>query len=257
MLLVLIDVQDVVNMNKKQTKVLIVIVSILAVIAAGAATAYFITASKNAPVTDTNNTQVTAETPDLGACQLVSPAQIREASLGDRIISIQEGVRSGVNSLSGDDAEGCTFAFSTQKANNNVLTVSVYPYTSTQEGFNKEIESARWSEVMGSTPKAYFGRATIDDGATTLYIYRIPTGGSTVLLTLRQTTNTITFDEPDSIDFLGTMGAKLNLTIVQEKSSAQADSTLEGDGPGTPPAGAQEDVLDINDTTRPEVTPTN
>ncbi len=139
----------------------------------------------------------------------------------------------------------------------NVLTVSVYPYTTSQEGFNKEIESARWSEIMGSTPKAYFGRATIDDGATTLYIYRIPTGGSTVLLTLRQTTSTITFDEPDSIDFLGTMGAKLNLSIVQEKASTQAESSLGGDGPGAPPAGAQEDVLDINDTTRPEVVPTN
>ena len=248
---------DVVNMNKKQTKILIVITSILAVIAVGAVIAYAVTSNSITPSASVDTSTITDSTPNLGACELLSPAKIREAHLGDRIISIQEGVRNGVDSLSGAAAEACTFAFSTQKANNNVLTVSVYPYTTSQEGFNKEIESARWSEIMGSTPTAYFGRATIDDGATTLYIYRIPTGGNTVLLTLCQATNTITFDEPDSIDFLGTMGAALNLTIVQEKASTQAESTFEGDGPGAPPAGAQEDVLDITDTTRPEVTPTN
>ncbi len=241
----------------KRIKVTVSIVVILAIVAVGAGLAYAITTAKNTPSADTSSAQVTDKTPDLGACQLLNPAAIRGASLGDRIISVREGVRSTVDSLSGDTGEGCVFAFSTQKSTNNVLTVSVYPYASSQESYTKELESAQWSEISGSKPQAYFGQASIDDGKTTLYIYRIPTGGSTVLLTLRQPASTITFDRPDSIDFLGTMAAKLNLTIVKDKATTQADSNLQGGGPGTPPAGAQNDVLDINDTSRPEVTPTN
>lgn len=238
----------------KSHKILIVFIGIAAALLVASVAVYLMVLANNKPSADTSSSVATESTPDYGTCTLVSTQKIREAAGGDRITGIQEGVRTATNGLTGAAGEGCVFAFASDKATNNTLTVAAYPYAATNEDFDKEIASARWSEVAGSNPIAYFGRATIDSDKTTLYLYRIPIGGSTILLTLRQNTDTLTYPENDAYDFLGTLGAKLNTESVKAGAEAQAESEA-GELPGPPPGDTVNEVLDGSESQPTQQTP--
>ncbi len=193
--------------------------------------------------TQQDTTQSLEGVPDYGACELVTTEVIRSAPMGDQIVTINEGARSGTDGLNGQQADSCTFAFSSNRAANNVVSVSVYPYSASEEEYTKEMESATWSEVSGPTPTPYFGATTIDNGKTSLYMLRVIPGAKTILLSLRQPEEAKTFTESDALNFLVDISKKMNFGAFERNAAQQAESETEGDGPGSPPENQTNDVI--------------
>lgn len=194
---------------------------------------YFLFKQLNPPQVASENLD---SVPDYGACELITTGIIRGARLGDQIVRLNEATRIKADGLNGGAADSCKFTFSTNSTANNSLTVSVYPYSDSKEAFDKEQKSAAWYEVSGPKPTPFFGKTTIDDGATSLYMLRVIPGAKTILLSLQQPENAKSFQEPDAINFLVDISKKINFGAFERNSAQQADSITEGDGPGTPPA---------------------
>ena len=203
---------------------------------------YFYTQQKNAPSASIVSSVIENKIPSLGACELITTANIRASYMGTSIIKINEGIRTGSSADNDETSEDCVFAFSTAKSTNNTLTVSVYPYTSTSEGeTSKELVSQDWAEIGTSNPIAYFGQAKEDADKTTLYMVRSLPGSYNVLLTLRQPSDAIVFDQPNSLNFLVGIVTKVNYDVLT-RSSEKASEAIEGGGPGAPPEDTVKEV---------------
>lgn len=219
---------------KKKLKLIVPII-LLVVVALGGVVAYIVGQNMaNKPTPSTNSGISLEETPAYGACELVTTNTIKETYGGDKIIGINEGVRVGEDAPNGTIGEGCSFAFSTQGSNSNSLTASVYDYTASSDGDTKEVAGADWAEVGGATPVAYFGQTTENQGAVTVYMYRILPGNKNVMLSLRQLTDKLTYNRDDAFNFLGGIAAKLNLTAIQHKTNSENANTTPGAITDTP-----------------------
>ncbi len=194
---------------------------------------YFLIKELTAPQVVSENLD---SVPDYGACELVTTESIRGARLANQIVQLNEGVRTKADGLNGTAADSCTFTFLTNTSTNNSLTVSAYPYSDSQEAFDKEQKTAEWLEVSGPKPTPYFGKTTIDNGKTSLYMLRVLPGAKTILLSLRQPVDAPLFEQPDAVNFLVDISKKINFGALERNAAQQADSVTEGDGPGAPPA---------------------
>ncbi len=223
-----------------QKKRIIISVLIILVVVVGGLITYFAIKAANTPETPNDNF---ANTPNYGACQLVTTEVIRTANQGDAIGTINEGARTAVDGLNGEPADACKFSFTTDKSANNSFTISVYPYNASQEAFEKENKTANWTEVSGPKPTPYFGETTIDNGETSLYMLRVIPGANTILLSLRQPKNASAYDKANALNFLTDISTKIDFGTLERKAVEQADSITEGDGPGTPPEQEVEQAL--------------
>jgi hypothetical protein len=223
------------NTSMKKKLKLIMPIVLVVVIALGGVIAYIVGQNMaNKPVPSTNSGISLEETPAYGACELVTTNTIKETFGGDKIISINEGVRVGEDAPNGTVGEGCSFSFSTQGSNSNSLTASVYDYTASSDGDTKEVAGADWAEVGGATPVAYFGQTTENQGAVTVYMYRVLPGNKNIMLTLRQLTDKTTYNRDDAFNFLGGIAATLNLSAVQNKTNSPDANTTPGAVTDTP-----------------------
>lgn len=215
--------------NKRKGFLWIAIIAAVVVLGVGG---YFLIKHLSAPQVASENLD---SVPDYGACELITTESIRGARLGDQIVRLNEATRTKADGLNGTAADSCRFYFSTSASSSNSLTVSVYPYSDSQEAFDKEQKTAEWAEVSGPKPTPYFGKTTIDDGKTSLYMLRVIPGAKTILLSLRQPVDNALFKEPDAINFLVDISKTVNFGALERNSAQQAESATEGDGPGTPP----------------------
>lgn len=210
---------------KKRTIIAIVALVVLVALI-GCLTTWYIFVQSNKPQPVTTSPVSLDQTPEYGACEIITSDMMRNSANGDRITSIVEGVRIGQTAPNETTAEGCSFAFASDKSNQNTLTVSVYPYTATTDGSVSEIAGSTWSEVMNSSPMAYFGRGTIDDGKTTVYTLRELPGSKNVLYTLKQPTDKLTYNEADALDFLVGIATKANTDVVTENTPSEVTEGL-------------------------------
>ena len=216
----------------KQKRIILTTIIVLLVVGAGVFS-YFMIKQANTPETASESFE---NTPNFGACQILTTEVIRSANQGDSIATIQEGSRTAVDGLNGEAADGCKFAFTTNKSANNSLTVSIYPYNASEEAFEKENAAATWTEVSGPKPTPYFGEATIDNGETSLYMFRVVPGAKTILLSISQPKNASEFDKADALNLLSDISTKINFGAFERKAAEQVETDTTGDGPGTPPA---------------------
>ncbi len=222
-----------------------IIAGIVVLLAAGSAAFYFIQKSQTS--TSPTNDQLSG-VPDYGACELITTDVIKAARGGNSISTITEGVRAGVDGLNGEEADSCSFTFTTASTSNNTLTVSVYPYSPDEDAYKKETEVSQWYEVSGPKPTPYFGKTTLDNNKTSLYMLRVIPGAKTILISLKQPEDAKTFKEPDAINFLVDISTKVNFGALERSAAQEAKNNTEGDGPGTPPTDVQNDVLTADDT---------
>lgn len=215
----------------------------LALLIAAATGAWYLYMQQKSTPTATIESQVAeGSTPSLGACELITTADIRASFKGASIQKINEGVRTGSTASNNETSENCVFAFSTAESTNNTLSVSVYPYTSTPEKeTSPELVDARWSEISASNPTAYFGRGKADNDKTTVYKVRSVPGNYNVLLTLSQPSDAIVFDEPDSLNFLVGIITKVKYETLT-RSSEKASEAIKGGGPDAPPSDTKKET---------------
>lgn len=226
--------------HMSQKKQIIISVLVILVVVVGGLFAYLAINTASTPQAPSDNF---ANTPNYGACQLVTTEVIRTANQGDAISTISEGTRSAVDGLNGEPADACKFSFTTGKSANNSFTISVYPYNASREAFEKENKTANWTEVSGPKPTPYFAETTIDNGETSLYMLRVIPGANTILLSLKQPKNASAYDKANALNFLTDISTKINFGTLERKVVEQADSITEGDGPGTPPKQEVEQAL--------------
>ncbi|MGH7218171.1 MAG: hypothetical protein ACREGE_01875 [Candidatus Microsaccharimonas sp.] len=208
----------------------IIIVIIVALVAIIGGISYLIWHNNQTPeVIDT--TVSVEQAPHYGACELTTTNTIKESLEADRIITIQEGERIGEKQLNGTTGEGCMFKFSTKESNANTLTTSVYDYMVGDENGGKvEIVGEDWSEVAGSSPVAYFGEATENNGQTKVFMYRVLPGSKNILIALRQPSNALTYNRDAAFNFIGGIAASLNLSAVDAKINGGSDEPFEPGG---------------------------
>lgn len=222
-----------------------IIVGIVVFVAAATAV-FFLMQKANSPTAQSD--EALSGVPDYGACELITTDVIKAARGGNSIATISEGSREGVDGLNGEEADSCKFTFTTASTSNNTLTVSVYPYSPNEEAYKKETEVTQWYEVSGPKPTPYFGKTTLDNNKTSLYMLRVIPGAKTILISLRQPEDAKTFKEPDAINFLVDISTKVNFGELERSAAQEAEDTTEGDGPGAPPTDVQNDVLTADDT---------
>jgi len=214
-------------------RLLWIIVAISAVVAITVMLFFLLRPTAQTPNTSSDNL---ANTPDYGACELITTNVIKSARMGDQITSIREGVRVASDGLNGSAADACKFTFSTNESSNNSLTVAVYPYSTSEESFNKEAGTAQWSEVSGPKPTPYFGTTALNNNQTSVYMLRVIPGAQTILLSLQQPENAKTIQQPDAVNFLVDISNKINFGALESNAAQEAEKQIEGDGPGAPPA---------------------
>lgn len=223
--------------SQNRHKLIAAVLLTMALLIAAATGAWYLYMQQKTTPTATIESQVAEDsTPSLGACELITTADIRASFKGGSIQKINEGVRTGSTASNEETSENCVFAFSTAKSTNNTLSVSVYPYTSTPENeTSPERGDAKWSEISASNPMAYFGRGKADNDKTTLYKVRSVPGNYNVLLTLSQPSDAIVFDEPDSLNFLVGIVTKVKYEVLT-RSAEKATEAINGGGPDAPPS---------------------
>lgn len=213
---------------RKQRGISIVIIIALVAIIGGIS--YLIWHNNNQKPQAPEATVSVEQAPHYGACELTTTNTIKDSFEADRIITIKEGVRVGEKQLNNTIGEGCMFSFSTKQSNANSLTASVYDYLVGDENSTTEVVGKDWSEVGGSSPIAYFGEATENNGQTTVYMYRILPGSKNILLALRQPTAAPTFNRDDAFNFLGGIAASVNLSVLDTKITGDSDEPFEPGG---------------------------
>ncbi len=231
-------------MSKVHKKKLVIVISIIAVVIAGGVVAGYFIFNKNKPNPAVSSTRPLDQTPDFGSCQITTTKTIREASLGDKITAISEGTRVGVDGLTGEAADGCAYPLSTSASSNNLLTVAVYKYAANKDQADKEQGGAVWTEVANTKPPMYFNEKKIDNGASSLAMLRVITGGDTVLITLRQPANAMGFNSQEALVFLSGVASKSNLGVVERKAQEQVKKDTQGDVPPAPPTNTVNEVGD-------------
>ncbi len=216
------------QLHKQNSIIIVIIVALIAIIGA---ISYLIWHNNNQKPIQVETTVSVEEAPHYGACELTTTNTIKKSFEADRIIALNEGVRIGEKQLNNTIGEGCMFSFSTKESNANSLTASVYDYlVGDENGGGVELVGEDWAEVGGSSPIAYFGEATENEGQTTVYMYRILPGSKNILLALRQPTNAITFNREDAFNFLGVIASSVNLSVVDTKVTGDADEPFEPGG---------------------------
>lgn len=216
------------QLHKQNSIIIVIIVALIAIIGA---ISYLIWHNNNQKPVQVETAVNVEEAPHYGACELTTTNTIKKSFEADRIIALNEGVRIGEKQLNNTIGEGCMFSFSTKESNANSLTASVYDYlVGDENGGGVELVGEDWAEVGGSSPIAYFGEATENEGQTTVYMYRILPGSKNILLALRQPTNAITFNREDAFNFLGVIASSANLSVVDTKVNGDADEPFEPGG---------------------------
>ena len=225
----------------KKSKSLGIIVVAVIVGVVGIAVAIFLLQPKSTPTAVVTSDIPLTDVPELGACQIVTTDNIKKATFGQKIVSITEGVRVGTKGYEGQNADACSYAFSTNKSTDNLLTVAVYNSfveTETSAGETKTV----WTEVSGTEPRMYFIDGTVDDGEVTMYTLRQALGGNTLLLTIRQPKNEGSFLRAEAIWFLTDVAKSVKATVIEAKNNEQADKAIEGDVPPAPPANTVKEI---------------
>lgn len=198
-----------------------IMVGLILLVAAAGATAWLFWGQSPKEVANAPREVSLEETPEYGACQLVTKAVIKEAPEAGRITVLEEGERIGQTAMNGTSAESCQYTFTTPVASGNSLTTSIYPYTTGSEGESNEIYGAQWAEVFGSKSVAYFASGEEKDGKTTVYHYRLVPGSQNVLFSLRQPADAITFDKAEALRMLMYVADNSNSNIVQNNAQSQ------------------------------------
>lgn len=219
----------------KKSKSLIVIIIAALVVGAGVTAAIFLMMPKNTPTAVINSDIALTDAPELGACQIITTDNIKKATFGEKVSTITEGVRVGTKGYEGQNADACSYAFSTNKSTDNLLTVAVYNSFVETEASKKETKTV-WTEVSGTEPRMYFIDGTVDNGEVTMYTMRQAIGGNTVLLTIRQPKNQGAFLRAEATWFLVDILKNAKTTVIEAKNKEQADKAIEGDAPSAPPA---------------------
>ena len=225
----------------KKSKSLGIIVVAVIVGVVGIAVAIFLLQPKSTPTAVVTSDIPLTDAPELGACQIVTTDNIKKATFGQKIVSITEGVRVGTKGYEGQNADACSYAFSTNKSTDNLLTVAVYNSFVETEASAGETKTV-WTEVSGTEPRMYFIDGTVDDGEVTMYTLRQALGGNTLLLTIRQPKNEGSFLRAEAIWFLTDVAKSVKATVIEAKNNEQADQAIEGDVPPAPPANTVKEI---------------
>ena len=225
----------------KKSKSLGIIVVAVIVGVVGIAVAIFLLQPKSTPTAVVTSDIPLTDAPELGACQIVTTDNIKKATFGQKIVSITEGVRVGTKGYEGQNADACSYAFSTSKSTDNLLTVAVYNSFVETEASTGETKTV-WTEVSGTEPRMYFIDGTVDDGEVTMYTLRQALGGNTLLLTIRQPKNEGSFLRAEAIWFLTDVAKSVKTTVIETKNNEQADKAIEGDVPPAPPANTVKEI---------------
>ena len=225
----------------KKSKSLGIIVVAVIVGVVGIAVAIFLLQPKSTPTAVVTSDIPLTDVPELGACQIVTTDNIKKATFGQKIVSITEGVRVGTKGYEGQNADACSYAFSTSKSTDNLLTVAVYNSFVETEASTGETKTV-WTEVSGTEPRMYFIDGTVDDGEVTMYTLRQALGGNTLLLTIRQPKNEGSFLRAEAIWFLTDVAKSVKTTVIETKNNEQADKAIEGDVPPAPPANTVKEI---------------
>ena len=225
----------------KKSKSLGIIVVAVIVGVVGIAVAIFLLQPKSTPTAVVTSDIPLTDAPELGACQIVTTDNIKKATFGQKIVSITEGVRVGTKGYEGQNADACSYAFSTSKSTDNLLTVAVYNSFVETEASTGETKTV-WTEVSGTEPRMYFIDGTVDNGEVTMYTLRQALGGNTLLLTIRQPKNEGSFLRAEAIWFLTDVAKSVKTTVIETKNNEQADKAIEGDVPPAPPANTVKEI---------------
>ncbi len=224
-------------MSKNRTikKPLVITLIIAITVLSAAAIIAFVSLTNKKPTATITTEIPLEETPSLGACQIVKTDQITSARFGEKIIAIEEGVRTGTKGMEGQPADSCSYAFSTSASRDNILTVAVSatPVASADE---KAPAVSPWTEVAGTDPKMFFMEGTVDSDATTIFTLKQSVGGNVVLLTIRQPKNEQGIQKVEGTWLLVDLLSGGNTDVVLEKSAENAAEQTVGEGPGLPPS---------------------
>ena len=225
----------------KKSKSLGIIVVAVIVGVVGIAVAIFLLQPKSTPTAVVTSDIPLTDAPELGACQIVTTDNIKKATFGQKIVSITEGVRVGTKGYEGQNADACSYAFSTNKSTDNLLTVAVYNSFVETEASAGETKTG-WTELSGTEPRMYFIDGTVDTGEVTMYTLRHALGGNTLLLTIRQPKNEGSFLRAEAIWFLTDVAKSVKTTVIETKNNEQADKAIEGDVPPAPPTNTVKEI---------------
>lgn len=218
-------------MKKPLVITLILAVTVLSV----AAIVAFVTLTDTKPTATIATEIPLEETPSLGACQVVKTDQIKSARFGEKIIAIEEGVRTGTKGMEGQPADSCSYAFSTSASRDNILTVAV---SATPVASDDDVAPATspWTEVAGTDPKMFFMEGTVDNDATTIFTLKQTVGGNDILLTIRQPKNEQGIQKVEGTWLLVDVLSGGNIDVVLEKNAENAAEQAGENGPGLPPS---------------------
>lgn len=192
-------------------------------------------------LTDTKPTATIAteipleEAPSLGACQIIKTDQIKTARFGEKIIAIEEGVRTGVKGMEGQAADACSYAFSTSASRDNILTVSATS-TAVASADEKAPATSPWTEIAGTDPKMYFMEGTVEGDTTSIFTLKQSVGGNDILLTIRQPKNEQGIQKVEATWLLVDLLSTGNTEVVLEKNAENAAEQTGDNGPGLPPS---------------------
>jgi hypothetical protein len=197
------------KLNKK-TKILFVMATIV-LLAIAVIGLYFITPKAVTSITPSPISLT--KTPDYNICNLVQRNDIESAMFSEKIVTLGQPVRSGIQAPNGTIADSCGFRVATEESNENTLYIYAYPYLAIENGENKEAIDASWSQVAGSNPVAYFGTELKDNNV--LYKLRVLPGGKNVVYELRQPKGELSFNEDDALNFLVSIAAKATYSVLE------------------------------------------
>ena len=206
------------RMNKLKLSIL---AALILLITAGGVAAWLSWGQPPKQVADTPGEVSIEETPQYGACQLITSTVIKDAPEASRITSLEEGKRIGHTAMNGTVAESCEYTFTTQVSAENSLTTSISPYTPATEGEDNEVYGAQWAEVFDAKSVAYFASGEEKDGKITVYHYRLVPGSQNVLFSLRQPADATTYDKAEALRFLMYVADNSNSKIVQNNAQSQ------------------------------------
>jgi hypothetical protein len=200
--------------SNKKTKILFVMAAIV-LLDIAAIGLYFIT-PKAVPSIAPSTISLT-ETPDYNICNLIQRNDIESAMFSEKIVTLGQPVRSGIQSPNGTIADSCAFRVATEESNENSLYIYAYSYLAIENGENKEEVDASWSQVAGSNPVAYFGTELKDN--TVFYKLRVLPGGKNVVYELRQPKGESSFNEDDALNFLVSIATKATYSVLEPVTS--------------------------------------
>lgn len=224
----------------KKTKITTgIAIAIVALVATAVVAYLFITQKQDETAVESEI--ALSETPNLGACSLVSPEEIKNLERVDGgIKTISEGTRIGIKTPEGTVADACRYTFTTSMSSDNTLTIAAYNAPVQTENTPPASTGYSWSEAAGTSPQIYFAEKKDDDEKEVTYFARQPLGGVVLLVSMTEPADAAVFPKGAGMWILADIAQTADTAALNEKNDAQLNAN---DGPGAPPATTKAEKL--------------